>query len=100
MLQNCAVPVAETVTGTGVGILIGAGAVEGEGQVPGGGEGQRESEGREGQGEGRGREVGSVMTSRDAYRLLFLCGAETVKAWAKTVNIEEYRIETDSAGVI
>ena len=30
------------------------------------------------------------MSSKDAYQLLFQSGVETVRAWAKTVNIKDY----------
>ena len=36
----------------------------------------------------------SIMSSREAYALLFQCGVETVKAWAKTVDITQYSSQT------
>ena len=38
-----------------------------------------------------GAELGAIMSTREAYQLLFQCGVDTVKAWAKTVNIEDYK---------
>jgi hypothetical protein len=38
-----------------------------------------------------GAELGAIMSSKEAYQLLFQCGVDTVKAWAKTVDIEDYK---------
>lgn len=38
-----------------------------------------------------GAELGAMMSSKDTYQLLFQCGVDTVKAWVKTVNIDDYK---------
>ena len=50
-------------------------------------EGEGSLQGRE---RGRGSDLGEIMSSKDAYQLLFQSGVETVRAWAKTVNIKDY----------
>ena len=43
---------------------------------------------------------GGVMSSREAYSLLFQSGVETVKAWARTVNINEYATVTQTVNTL
>jgi hypothetical protein len=38
-----------------------------------------------------GAELRAMMSSKEAYQLLFQCGVDTVRAWAKTINIEDYK---------
>ena len=43
---------------------------------------------------------GGIMSSREAYSLLFQSGVETVKAWARTVDITEYASLTQTVDTL
>ena len=40
-----------------------------------------------------------IMSSKEAYSLLFQCGVETVRAWARTVDLSLYATQTQKVPV-